>query len=100
MPPFADNVVVIANQRARWCGNLLLKMGIPTPVCELARNDIILNLMTLRSQTGYFFVSSFQKPLLNKNRWAISRKQLQVIKQSATLNTGNFINSVWIISTT
>ena len=40
-------LAVIANQRARWCGNLLLRMEIPTPVCELARNDIFLSLMAL-----------------------------------------------------
>ena len=31
--PFGNviKLVVIANQCAHWCGNLLLKMGIPTP---------------------------------------------------------------------
>ena len=37
--------IVIANQPAGWCGNLLNRgtvRGIPTPVCALARNDIII----------------------------------------------------------
>ena len=33
---------VIANQSADWCGNLLFTTGIPTPACELARNDIFI----------------------------------------------------------
>ena len=40
------------------------------------------------------FLSSFQICLLHKIRWSISRMQPQLIKQSATLNTGKFINSV------
>ena len=32
---------VFANQRARWCGNLLLYREIPTPVRGLARKDTI-----------------------------------------------------------
>ena len=48
-------LTVIANQRVRWCGNLLRKMGIPTPVCELARNDTFLNLMTLTSWHSLLF---------------------------------------------
>jgi len=30
------------SDRRHWCGNLLLMMGIPTPVCALARNDIFI----------------------------------------------------------
>ena len=49
---------------------------------------------------GHFFFSSFQNSLLKKIRWHTSKIPPQVIKQSATLNTGNSMNSSWIISTT
>ena len=46
------------------------------------------------------FFSSFQKALLKKRRCTSSAMQPQVIKQSATLNTGKSMNSRWIMSTT
>ena len=51
------------------------------------------------SGEGHFF-SSFQKDLFRKNRCAIRAMQPQVMKQSATLNTGKSMNSVSIMSTT
>ena len=39
--PGIVNDRVIANQSSDWCGNLLHKMGIPTPVFAPARNDIV-----------------------------------------------------------
>ena len=47
---------------------------------------------------GHLF--SFQKSLWNRNRCTISSTQPQVMKQSATLNTGKSIKVVSIISTT
>ena len=49
---------------------------------------------------GHDFFSSFQKALLQKIRWKNSTMQPQVMKQSATLNTGKSINVVSIMSTT
>ena len=46
------------------------------------------------------FFSSFQNSLLNRIRETIMAMQPQVMKQSATLNTGNTMNFVSIISTT
>ena len=55
--------------------------------------------LTYVQNTGAAF-SSFQNSLLNITRWPISRQQPQVMKQSATLNTGNSMKVVSIISTT
>ena len=60
-------------------------------------------IQTLAGNVGnqhHFFFSSFQNSLLIRNRCKSSRIALQVIKQSATLNTGNTMKSVSIISTT
>ena len=53
----------------------------------------------IRDQNHFFF-SSFQNSLLIRNRCAMSKMQPQVMKQSATLNTGKSIKAVSIISTT
>ena len=58
------------------------------------------SLCSLRMTCLFYFFSSFQNSLLKKIREITMAKQPQVMKQSATLNTGKLMNFVSIISTT
>ena len=55
---------------------------------------------TLIHMTPPYRDQFFQNSLLNSTRWAMSSTQPQVMKQSATLNTGKRMNSTSIMSTT
>ena len=55
--PNKGNVIklaVIANQRARWCGNLLLFRGFPRQCDHWLGMTFFLNLMTLPNKGAFF----------------------------------------------
>ena len=76
-------------------------VGPEYPVEEIVEHPIYEPDVQPGKVSGYdHFLSSFQNDLLKNTRWIISKMQPQVMKLSATLNTGKVINSVSIISTT
>ena len=73
-----EQIAVIANQCAHWCGNLLLKMGIPTGINALGMTDFCL---------VYLFFGSF--PLDYSGFSATITMNIYVLKELEMITVNN-----------